>query len=101
MKKYVWIHLILWVGCLISAFPMLRIITVSLRPGNRLFSTELEIFPPDATIANYIEVFTGTGFFTWLFNSLIITVLTAGLGVALAATAAMGSAGTWMPRKRA
>ncbi len=88
MKKNWWIHLVLWVGCLISAFPMLRIIMVSLKPGDRLFSTELEFFPPDATIANYIAVFTDTGFFTWLFNSLIITVLTAGLGVTLAATAA-------------
>jgi arabinogalactan oligomer/maltooligosaccharide transport system permease protein len=88
VKKNIWIHVFLWVGCLISAFPMLRIITVSLRPGNRLFSTELEFFPSDATLANYIEVFTDTGFFTWLFNSLIITVLTAGLGVSLAATAA-------------
>lgn len=83
-----WVHILLCVGCMISAFPLARIVTVSLRPGDKLFSTTFEFVPPDATLANYVEVFTGTGFFTWLFNSLIITVLTAGVGVALAATAA-------------
>lgn len=87
-RKHWWVHLLLWGACMISAFPLARIIAVSLRPGNRLFSTELELIPSDATIANYVEVFTETNFFSWLFNSLVITVLTAGLGVTLAATAA-------------
>lgn len=87
-RPSLWIHALLALGCMISAFPLLRIITVSLRPGDKLFSTTLEIIPPNATIANYVEVFTKTGFFSWLFNSLVITVLTAGVGVCLAATAA-------------
>ena len=87
-KKTWWVHLLLAIGCLVSAFPLLRVIGVSLKPGDRLFSTEMELIPKEVTLANYVEVFTGTGFFTWLFNSLVITVLTAGIGVSLAATAA-------------
>src|SRR5688500_17805329 len=87
MKTW-WVHLILLFGCLVSALPLLRIIAVWLRPGDELFSTELDLLPDDATWANYLAVFAETGFFTWLFNSLVITGLTALIGVSLAATAA-------------
>src|SRR5690606_27695277 len=60
----------------------------SLRPGDKLFSTELNLIPTDATMNNYVEVFTEIGFVGWLVNSIIITTLTAAIGVALAATAA-------------
>lgn len=88
MKKNWWVHILLCLGCIASAFPLLRIVGVSLKPGDRLFSTEMELFPKEITWSNYYEVFTGTGFFSWLFNSLLITVLTAGIGVSLAASAA-------------
>ncbi len=88
LKKSWWVHLLLWGACLISGFPLLRILAVSARPGDRLFSTSFELWPADATFANYVEVFTQTGFFSWLLNSLIITILTAAIGVSLAATAA-------------
>jgi len=71
-----------------SAFPLVRIFTMSIRPGDKLFTTEFEMVPDNATIEHYIGVFTTTGFFSWLFNSLVITILTAGIGVGLAATAA-------------
>jgi len=87
-RKTWWVHLLLVGGAMASAFPLLRIVTVSLRPGDRLFSTELALIPADATLANYVEVFTKTGFFSWLGNSLIITVLTSLIGVCLASTAA-------------
>ena len=88
MKKTWWVHILLFGACLISAFPILRIFTVSIRPGDKIFSTEFELIPADATWTNYSEVFADTGFFVWLFNSLVITSLTAFIGVALAATAA-------------
>jgi arabinogalactan oligomer/maltooligosaccharide transport system permease protein len=88
MKKNWWAHLLLVGACLISALPLVRVIGVSVKPGDRLFSTELEIFPKVWTWQNYVEVFTTTNFFHWIFNSLIITVLTAAIGVSLASTAA-------------
>lgn len=86
--KHWWVHVLLLGACMISAFPLLRVLGVSLKPGDRLFSTEMELIPKEMTLANYVEVFTETGFFSWLFNSLVITLLTAGIGVALASTAA-------------
>ena len=83
-----WIHTILIFCCVLTVFPLLRIISVSLRPGNRLFSTDLSLIPQDATLDSYRAVFTNTDFVHWLLNSLLITILTAGVGVSLAATAA-------------
>lgn len=88
LRKTWWVHLLLLGGCLISGFPLLRILAVSLRPGDRLFATEFELIPHDATWANYVEVFTNTNFFTWLLNSVVVTLLTAMIGVSLASTAA-------------
>ncbi len=88
MRKNWWVHGLLILASTMSVLPILRVFTVSLRPGDRLFSTEFEILPPVVTWSNYLEVFTKTGFFGWIFNSLVITLLTAVIGVALAATAA-------------
>lgn len=87
-KKNWWVHILLIGGCVISAFPLLRVLAVSLRPGDKLFSTKLELFPDVITFDNYRAIITDTHFFTWLFNSLVITTLTAVIGVSLAASAA-------------
>lgn len=81
-------HGILWLACLISVFPFLRVITISLRPGDNIFSTEMQLIPTKATMDNYIGLLTDRPFGQWVFNSLVITCVTATIGVALAATAA-------------
>jgi len=83
-----WVHVVLIGASLISLFPLLRIIGVSLRKGDKLFVTEFEIFPADPQYQSYGEVLFQTDFFYWLLNSTIITVLTAAIGVCLSATAA-------------
>ena len=95
-----WVHIVLACACIISIFPLLRVITVSLKPGDRILSTELELLPKQATIQNFVDVFTTTGFFGWLGHSVVITVLTALIGVSLAATAAYGLSRYRFPIKR-
>lgn len=82
------IHIALIIACVISIYPALRIVTVSLRPLNILMSTSLAIIPHGATLNNYKTVFTNTDFLIWLWNSLIITLSTATIGVILASTSA-------------
>lgn len=84
----IWIHVLLCAACVVSTFPLLRIISVSARPGDQIFSTELDLIPAAPTIQNYLNVFLETEFFQWLFNSIVITALTAIIGVSLAASAA-------------
>lgn len=82
------IHCILIVACLITLYPALRIVSVSLRPGDRLLSTSLALIPQDATLTNYYKVIFEKKFLLWLWNSLVITSSTAIIGVILAATSA-------------
>ncbi len=93
--KRLLIHLILIVACVIAVYPILRIVTISLRPGDRPLSADLRLIPKDATLKNYQLVLFGdpvtkrkSDFFLWLWNSLMITFTTATIGVILASTAA-------------
>jgi arabinogalactan oligomer/maltooligosaccharide transport system permease protein len=82
------IHLVLIGCCVITVYPILRILSVSLRPGDRLLSTSLAIIPPDWTWQNYIDLITGQDFLLWLWNALVITITTSVVGVILASMGA-------------
>lgn len=82
------IHLVLIVSCVVAVYPILRILTVSLRPGDRLLSTSLAIIPPDASFQNYVALITEQDFLLWLWNALVITVTTSVIGVILASIGA-------------
>lgn len=89
------IHLILILACIVAVYPISRIVSISLRPGDRLLSTDLRIIPQDATLESYRLVLFGdpvtkrkSDFFLWLWNSLVITMITATIGVILSASAA-------------
>ena len=86
--KRILIHLALILSCALAVYPVLRIVSVSLRPGDRLLSTSLAIIPPDATLQAYKTVLFDKAFPVWVWNSLAITTATAITGVILAATSA-------------
>lgn len=86
--KRIIIHIVLILACIVSIFPVLRVLAVSLRPGDRLMSTDLAIIPPDATLESYRIILFDKPFLGWVWNSLAITIATALIGVTLAATAA-------------
>lgn len=78
-------HLVLLVFVAISVYPALNVFSISLRPGNRLRSTDLAIIPADWTFDSYVQLFTQQPFLRWLANSLIVATLVTVTGVALAA----------------
>jgi arabinogalactan oligomer/maltooligosaccharide transport system permease protein len=86
--KRLLIHLVLILCCAIAVYPVLRVFTVSLRPGDRLLSTSLAIIPEDASPGNYVRLLTEKDFLLWIWNSLVITISTAIIGVILSATSA-------------
>ncbi|MGD2143744.1 MAG: sugar ABC transporter permease [Anaerolineae bacterium] len=86
--KRLLIHLALIIACILSIYPVLRVVSVSLRPGDRLLSTSLAIIPENATLEAYQNVIVEQEFPVWLWNSLAITAATAIIGVILAATSA-------------
>lgn len=78
-------HTVLLVFVAISVYPALNVFSISLRPGNRLRSTDLAIIPADWTLSSYVQLFTDQPFLRWLGNSLIVATLVTVTGVALAA----------------
>ncbi len=93
--KRLMIHLVLIIACAISVYPVLRVVTISLRPNDTLLTTSLRIIPENATLDNYKEVLFGapdknrrSDFFLWLWNSFSIVMVTSIISVALAAVSA-------------
>ncbi len=72
---------------LFSLYPISRVISISLRPGDRLLSKSLAIIPSDATLQTYKRLFLQEPFLRWLGNSVIVSLAVTLVGVILAATA--------------
>ena len=77
-------YLALMVFAVIAVYPVLQVVTISLRPADRLLSTSLEIIPANATWKNYIELFRDRPFATWLWNSTLVSLVVTLTGVVLA-----------------
>jgi len=81
------IYVILLIFVVISVYPILRVFSISLRPGDKLLSTSLAIIPLDASWSTYKELFLNRPFLQWLWNSTIIAFAVTVLGIFLASTA--------------
>ncbi len=86
--KTAMVHGTLFLAALIAIFPVLRVISVSLRPSDQLLERTFNFIPPGATLNNYVHVVSDTDFVKWLINSLLITVGTSIVGLIFAATSA-------------
>ncbi len=78
-------HGVLLLFVVIAVYPALNVLSISLRPDNRLRSTDLAIIPADWTLNSYVQLFTQQPFLRWLWNSLIVAAGVTVTGVALAA----------------
>jgi arabinogalactan oligomer/maltooligosaccharide transport system permease protein len=68
----------------IAVYPILQVVTISLRPSDKLLSTSLEIIPENATLENYISLFRDRPFLRWMWNSTFVSLVVTLTGVALA-----------------
>ena len=80
-------YFVLTLFALFSIYPVLRVISISLRPGNRLLSRSLAIIPSHATLSSYYQLFFEEPFLRWMMNSVVISFFVTLVGVGLAATA--------------
>lgn len=91
MKKHLQLLLSLSVVLLFSTFavyPVLYVLTVSLRTDQAFQADRLSFFGPNTGFQNFTELIFNTDFLIWLRNSLLVSVTSTILGVALAATSA-------------
>ena len=98
--KKILIHsfLIFWV--LLTLYPILWVVKISLSPGRSLISTSLSLIPEQLTLANFQTVIFGRPFFRWFLNSAICAAGTTVLGVFLACTAAYAYSRFRFPGRR-
>jgi len=87
LKGKIGAYLVLSFFTLFAIYPVLRVISISLRPGNRLLSRSLAIIPPQATLASYYQLFFEEPFLRWMYNSIVVSFFVTIIGVGLAATA--------------
>jgi arabinogalactan oligomer/maltooligosaccharide transport system permease protein len=99
--EYFIIYAILLLFVVISVYPVLRVLTISLRPGDNLLNRSLQIIPEDATLENFQKIFTETSFLIWVRNSLLITLAVTIIGVMLASTAGYAFARFKFPGRKA
>ena len=85
--KITMIYAVLILFCVLSVYPVLNVLSIALRPANKLFSTSLRIIPSDATLDNFKQAFIQYPLLRWLINSFIISSLTALAGVILSLSA--------------
>lgn len=81
------IYAILIVVTLVTIYPILRVISISLRPGNLLHTTSLRLIPENATFAAYRQLFFEKPFLRWMANSTLVSFMVTIIGVSLASTA--------------
>ncbi len=77
-------HLVLLLFVALALWPILDVVSISLRPGNRLRSTEWQLIPDNWTFDSYVQLFAEGDFMRWMRNSLLVSAAVTTLGVALA-----------------
>lgn len=77
-------HAVLLLFVAISLWPVLDVVAISLRPGDRLRTTELELLPANPTLASYYQLVFEQPFLRWMGNSLIVATAVTLTGVAVA-----------------
>ena len=75
------------VFAVVALFPIWQVVNISLRPGNQLLSTALELLPTGATFENYVKLFTEREFLLWMQNSALVSLAVTITGVLFASTA--------------
>jgi arabinogalactan oligomer/maltooligosaccharide transport system permease protein len=77
-------HAIVLTFVAIALWPVMDVVSISLRPGDRLRTTELEFIPYDWTLDSYRQLLTSREFWRWLGNSLLVSSAVTVTGSALA-----------------
>lgn len=81
------IYLVLIVATIVTVYPVVWVVGISLRPGNLLYTTSLNIIPESASLDAYVTIFRDKPFLRWMLNSTIVSGMVTIIGVTLASTA--------------
>ena len=85
--KIVFIYIVLTIMAIISVYPLLDIVKISLRPASGLFSSDLSLIPKHATLKNYQVALIDRPYFVWLKNSFVVASTSTLLALIFSVTA--------------
>lgn len=80
-------YFILILGVVFSVFPIYFVAQAALRPGNQLYSTNLQLLPTNVTLENFRYVLTEIPLPIWIWNSIKVASLTSLFSLLVAVTA--------------
>jgi arabinogalactan oligomer/maltooligosaccharide transport system permease protein len=80
-------YMVLIMGVLFAIFPIYFVAQASLRPGNQLYSTNLQLLPTNATLDNFRYVLTQIPLPIWIWNSVKVASLTSITSLIIAVSA--------------
>jgi arabinogalactan oligomer/maltooligosaccharide transport system permease protein len=66
---------------------VLNVISISIRPGDKLLSKSLALIPDNWTLNTYMQLFTEEPFMQWMLNSMVVSLAVTIFAVSLASTA--------------
>lgn len=72
--------------CAFSLFPILYVVSISLRGDNAFGTRSLMLFDENSTFKNFYDLIFNTPFLKWMMNSLYVSLVVTLVGVVLAAT---------------
>lgn len=84
------LYLLLIAGVIFSIFPIYFVMQAALRPGNQLYSTDLQLLPTNATLENFRYVLMELPLLLWMWNSLKVAAMTTILTLVITVSAAYG-----------
>lgn len=86
--RLLFVNMILIIICISFLIPIVYTVSVSLKSSNTLLSSDFKIIPDDPTLDNYKVMLFEKPFFIWLKNSLLLTICTVIVAMAVAMPAA-------------
>ena len=91
-RQFIWksilANVVIIIFLIFAIFPIYFLILAAFRPGQALYSTDLQLIPNSVTLDNFDHMIFHTPLLTWLGNSLIVALSTTVLSVCLATPAA-------------
>ncbi len=70
------VYIVLAVFSIVAIYPITTILTVALRPGDKILSTSLSLVPTPMTWKNFWIVFAEKPTLLWIWNSLVVSFFT-------------------------
>lgn len=85
-RRVGWRHLVGVLALVFALFPVLFVVSAAFNPQGTLSSSSL--IPRAFSLANFTKLFETTSFWTWFYNSMVISLLSAALSMFISASAA-------------